>query len=69
LANLVADPTLTVHLKHGVVRDLAAQATVVRDGPTRRHVLAHTAASWYRSQSVLEELVADAPLVEVVFEP
>ena len=69
LANLLADPHLTVHLKHGVVRDLDAEARIVRDEPTRRHVLAHAAASWYRSQSVLDELVAEAPLVEVVFEP
>ena len=69
LANLIADPHLTVHLKHAVVRDLDAEATVVRDAPTRRHVLSHAAACWYRSQSKLEQLVADAPLVEVVFAP
>jgi hypothetical protein len=57
-----------VHLKHGVARDLPAQATVVHDDETRRHVLTHAAASWYRSQSVLDDLVASAPLVEVVFE-
>jgi hypothetical protein len=57
-----------VHLKHGLVRDLPAQATVVHDDVTRRHVLTHAAASWYRSQSVLEDLVANAPLVEVVFD-
>jgi deazaflavin-dependent oxidoreductase (nitroreductase family) len=68
LANLLADPHLTVHLKHGLVRDLPAQATVVHDEPTRRHLLAHAAADWYRSQSVLDDLVADAPLVEVVFD-
>jgi deazaflavin-dependent oxidoreductase (nitroreductase family) len=69
LANLTADPHLTVHLKHGVVRDLDAEATVVTDEPIRRHVLTHAAASWYRSQSMLEQLVAEAPLVEVVFAP
>jgi deazaflavin-dependent oxidoreductase (nitroreductase family) len=68
LANLLADPHLTVHLKHGVVQDLPARATVVLDVEARRHVLTHVAASWYRSQSVLEDLVANAPLVEVVFD-
>jgi deazaflavin-dependent oxidoreductase (nitroreductase family) len=69
LANLRADPHLTVHLEHGVVQDLEAEATEIRDEPTRRRVLTHAAASWYRSQAVLEELVAAAPLVEVVFTP
>ena len=67
LANLIADPHLTVHLKHGVVADLPAEATVVRDEPTRRRVLEHAVASWYRSQIPIDQLVAEAPLVEVVF--
>jgi deazaflavin-dependent oxidoreductase (nitroreductase family) len=69
LANLIADPHLTVHLKHGQVADLEATATVVRDEPTRRHVLEHAVAAWYRSQIPLDQLVEEAPLVEIMFAP
>jgi deazaflavin-dependent oxidoreductase (nitroreductase family) len=67
LANLLADPRLTVHLKQAVHADLPATARPVTDEPTRRQVLAHAAATWYRGQSPLEELIADAPLVELTF--
>ena len=68
LANLRANPTLYVHLKrHGHV-DLAARAIDIEDAATRRAVLEHPSASWYRDQEQLELLVDTAPLVEVVFE-
>jgi deazaflavin-dependent oxidoreductase (nitroreductase family) len=67
LANLRADPVLTVHLKQQVPADLAARATPVTDETTRRRVLTHAAASWYRSQVPLETLVAEAPMVELTF--
>lgn len=44
-ANLLAEPTFTFHLKHGVRADLPARATPVTD-PAER-------------QAVLEEIVAD----------
>src|SRR3954468_3305746 len=60
LANLIAHPHLTVHLKHGGGARLGAPPTGVRDEPTRRHVLQHAVASWYRSQIPLDQLVAEA---------
>ncbi|MBJ7609308.1 MAG: nitroreductase family deazaflavin-dependent oxidoreductase [Candidatus Dormibacteraeota bacterium] len=40
LANLAANPEFTFHLKHGVVADLPATATVIVDAAERRRVLA-----------------------------
>lgn len=40
LINLRANPHFTFHLKHDVVADLPAEATVVTDPTDRRHVLA-----------------------------
>jgi deazaflavin-dependent oxidoreductase (nitroreductase family) len=68
LANLQADPRLTVHLKQHVQADLEARAVLVTDEATRRTVLGHEAASWYRSQTDLESLVRQAPLVELTFD-
>jgi deazaflavin-dependent oxidoreductase (nitroreductase family) len=67
LANLRAEPSLTVHLKQQVRADLAARATPVADEATRRLVLTHAAASWYRSQVPIDTLVAEAPMVELTF--
>ena len=66
LANLTADPVLTVHLKRIARADLAATAQPVTDEATRRHVLSHASAHWYREQTSLDRLVAEAPMVEVV---
>jgi deazaflavin-dependent oxidoreductase (nitroreductase family) len=68
LANLIADPALTVHLKHGVTMDLPARAVPVTDEPTRRHVLEHLAATWYRGQAPMDDLLARSPMVEVTFD-
>jgi deazaflavin-dependent oxidoreductase (nitroreductase family) len=67
LANLGADPNLIVHLKRRAHVDLHARAELVTDSETRRRVLDHLSARWYRSQSALEQLVATAPMVEVTF--
>ncbi len=68
LANLTADPNLVVDLKrHGHV-DLTARATPVEDATTRRAVLEHLSATWYRTQQPLDVLVDEAPMVEVVFD-
>jgi deazaflavin-dependent oxidoreductase (nitroreductase family) len=67
LANLRADPGLTVHLKRQAHVELPATATPVTDEATRRQVLGHLTARWYRSQSSVDDLVATAPMVEVVF--
>jgi deazaflavin-dependent oxidoreductase (nitroreductase family) len=67
LANLTAEPGLVVHLKRHADRDLPAHALVITDPDTRRHVLTHPSASWYRSRATLDELMARSPLVEVTF--
>lgn len=68
LANLRANPTLTVHAPiDGNTVDLPARAAEVTDTPTRQRVLEHLTTSWYRSQSPLDDLVAAAPMVEVTF--
>lgn len=67
LANLRADPALTVHLKRHAMVDLPAVARPVDDEPTRRVVLTHAPARWYREQVDLDELIARAPMVEVTF--
>jgi hypothetical protein len=51
-----------------VPADLPARATVVDDEGTRREVLGHEAAAWYRSQASLDDLVARAPMVELQFD-
>lgn len=68
LANLRANPNLIVHLKrHGDV-DLGARVIEVADAATRRAVLEHPSAWWYRGEEPLDVLVDTAPLVEVVFD-
>ena len=67
LANLDADPRLTVHLTRRAGIDLDATASRVSDPVTRREVLEHLSARWYRSQTPLDDLVATAPMVEVTF--
>ena len=66
LANLRSDPRLVVHLKRHAGIDLAATAVPVDDTETRRRVLEHLSANWYRSQTPLDELVEAAPMVEVL---
>lgn len=68
LANLRNDPRLVVHLKQRVMADLPARSVEVVDVPTRRMVLAHERASWYRDQQPLDELVAASPMVELFFD-
>jgi deazaflavin-dependent oxidoreductase (nitroreductase family) len=67
LANLSADPDLVVHLKRHAHVDLPARAEVVSDPVTRRRVINHLSASWYRGQAPVDELMARSPMVEVTF--
>lgn len=66
-ANVCADPHLVVHLKRHAHTDLPALATRVDNLTLRRAVLEDSVAAWYRGQEPLDELVANAPMVEVVF--
>jgi len=75
LANLAADPNFTFHLKHGVVADLPAVATVITDPAERRRVLADFVdqfnerngpdSEWPRAE--LDEWVEGSPLARVDF--
>jgi deazaflavin-dependent oxidoreductase (nitroreductase family) len=67
LANLRADPTLVVHLKRHALVDLPAVAVIVDEESTRRDVFEHESARWYRGQHSVDELVDDAPMVEITF--
>ncbi len=66
-ANLLADDSLVFHLKESARADLPATARPVIDEATRRLVFENRAARWYRDQTDLEDLVANAPVVEVTF--
>ncbi len=63
LANIEADPHVTIHLKRGVVADLAGTARIVTDDRERRQLLSHVARAWGRSD--LEVMVQLSPLIEV----
>jgi len=67
MANLSANPGFTFHLKESVAADLEAEARVVVDEPTRRLVLEHAVATWYRNQTPVDELIGTAPMVEVTW--
>ncbi len=68
LANLIANPDFTFCFKESVTADLPARATVVRDAEDRRRLMTAPATRWYREQGdTLDELVADAPIVDVEF--
>ena len=63
LANLEADPRLTLHLKGSVSADLAATARVISDETERRQVLPAVARAWRRTD--IEAMVAWSPLIEL----
>ena len=63
LANLEANPALTVHLKRGVVADLPATARVVTDVDERRELLVRVARAWNRTD--IEDMVSHSPLIEL----
>ena len=63
LANLVAQPSFTFHLKGPVKADLPATAREVTDPVERRSVLTRVARVWNRTD--LDTMVAHSPLVEV----
>ncbi len=66
IANLEANPKLTVHLKRGVAADLPATARVISDETERRAILPHVARAWNRPD--VETMVAHSPLIEVTIE-
>jgi deazaflavin-dependent oxidoreductase (nitroreductase family) len=67
IANLLADPRLTFHLKGKVRADLPATARIIDDESERRQVLPHIARTWKRKD--LETMVRYSPLIEVTISP
>jgi len=63
LANLDADPNMTLHLKGKLRVDLAATARVIEDEAERREILPHIARNWGRKD--LEKMVEQSPSIEV----
>lgn len=64
LANVEADPRVTIHLKQGVIADVPGTARVIVDEEERRALLARVARNWGRND--LEMMVRYSPLIEVV---
>ena len=64
MANLVADPAITIHLGD---KDIEGRAVVVEDPQLRRRVFTDARTSWYLTQTTLEDLVEHAPMIEVLF--
>jgi deazaflavin-dependent oxidoreductase (nitroreductase family) len=75
LANLAAEPNFTFHLKHRIVADLPAVATVISDPAERRRVLAEFVAQFNERNgpdspwptAVLDEWTELSPLAKVSF--
>ena len=75
LANLAAQPQFTFHLKHDVVADLPAAATVIVDPGERRGVLAVFVDEFNRRrgpdspwpEATLDEWAERSPLAKVTF--
>lgn len=66
LANVKERPDVIVHVDG---MDLPATVITVEDPTFRRRFFTHPGVKWYRTQTDLERLVAEAPMVEVVFDP
>lgn len=69
LANMIANPLFTVHLKDDVTADIPAEARVITDGDQRAAVLYRILTeSWNndpaKAEHILPRWVDDAPLVE-----
>ncbi len=65
IANLHADPRMTVHLKRDVIADVPGRGRVITDQAERERVLPPIAAGWSYGLPVM---VASAPLIEVTFD-
>ena len=65
VANLLANPRMTFHLKGRLTADLPARGRVITDQAERERLLAPIAAAW---RTNLALMVRSAPLVEVVFD-
>lgn len=64
IANLRADPRMTLHLKGRLVADLPAHGRVITDREERERLLAPIARLWRIDHALM---VRSAPLIEVTF--
>ncbi len=64
LANVAADPRVTIHLKGDVMADLPGRARVIADPSERRPLLQRITRHWRRERD-LEAFVTSSPLIEV----
>ncbi len=67
MANLAADDRLIFHLKESTQADLPATTVKITDRATRQMVFEHPTAKWYRDQTSMDDLLENAPMVEVFF--
>jgi deazaflavin-dependent oxidoreductase (nitroreductase family) len=70
-ANLMADPTLTFHVKEGAHADLPARAEPISDPAERRRIMGAIMRGnpWFAAQPYdLEAWVNGSPLIGVIFE-
>lgn len=68
LANMIANPDFTFHLKGSATADLSAKARVIVDADERLEVMSSPETGWYREQvGGVEPLVEGSPIVEVIF--
>jgi len=76
LLNLTADPHLVFHLKHGVIADLPATATVLTDPDERRRILREFVEQFNVRREpgspwpigLVDEWVEGSPLAEITFD-
>ena len=61
-ANVLANPNVTIHAPFG---DFPGRASIVEDMDFRRRVFIDPSVSWYRSQTELDRLVNEAPMIEI----
>jgi len=64
-ANVLTNPEISIRA-NGV--EFRATARVVDDAKFRTRVFTDAAISWYRSQTELDRLVSEAPMIEVLID-
>src|SRR5438552_14260997 len=66
LANIEANPKITIHLKRGLRADVPAIAREITDPTERRQILEQVARVWKRND--VDTMMKYSPLIEVIVE-
>ncbi|TMD19820.1 MAG: nitroreductase family deazaflavin-dependent oxidoreductase [Chloroflexi bacterium] len=66
LANIEANPQITIHLKRGLRADVPATAREITDPTERRQILEQVARVWKRND--VDTMMKYSPLIEVIVE-